>query len=77
MTGVQTCALPICFPVTIIGVLIEGESIIENGVSLLGNSKIVNSHIKTNSVVEDSIVVDSDVGPMAKIRPSSELNKKI
>ena len=38
------------------GVQIEGESIIENGVSLLGNSKIVNSHIKTNSVVEDSIV---------------------
>jgi bifunctional UDP-N-acetylglucosamine pyrophosphorylase/glucosamine-1-phosphate N-acetyltransferase len=57
------------------GVLIEGESIIENGVSLLGNSKIVNSHIKTNSVVEDSIVKDSDVGPMARIRPSSELNK--
>ena len=57
------------------GVQIEGESIIENGVSLLGNSKIVNSHIKTNSVVEDSIVKDSDVGPMARIRPSSELNK--
>lgn len=57
------------------GVQIEGESIIENGVSLLGNSKIVNSHIKTNSVVEDSIVVDSDVGPMARIRPLSELNK--
>ena len=57
------------------GVLIEGESIIENGVSLLGNSKIINSHIKTNSVVEDSIVRDSDVGPMARIRPLSELNK--
>ena len=57
------------------GVQIEGESIIENGVSLLGNSKIVNSHIKTNSIVEDSIVVDSDVGPMARIRPLSELNK--
>ena len=35
--------------------------------------KIVN-YIKTNSVVEDSIVKDSDVGPMARIRPS-ELNK--
>lgn len=57
------------------GVEIEGESIIENGVSLLGNSKIINSHIKTNSVVEDSIVKDSDVGPMARIRPLSELNK--
>ena len=57
------------------GVEIEGESIIENGVSLLGNSKIINSHIKTNSVVEDSIIKDSDVGPMARIRPDSELNK--
>ena len=57
------------------GVEIVGESIIENGVSLLGNSKIINSHIKTNSVVEDSIVRDSDVGPMARIRPLSELNK--
>ena len=57
------------------GVTIEGESIIENGVSLLGKSKIINSHIKTNSVVEDSIVKDSDVGPMARIRPDSELNK--
>lgn len=57
------------------GVQIEGESIIENGVSLLGNSKIINSHIKTNSVVEDSIVKDSDVGPMARVRPLSELNK--
>ncbi|MFW2601190.1 bifunctional UDP-N-acetylglucosamine diphosphorylase/glucosamine-1-phosphate N-acetyltransferase GlmU [Aliarcobacter butzleri] len=52
---------------------IEGESIIENGVSLLGNSKIINSHIKTNSVVEDSIVKDSDVGPMGRVRPGSEL----
>ncbi|AXK49626.1 UDP-N-acetylglucosamine diphosphorylase/glucosamine-1-phosphate N-acetyltransferase [Aliarcobacter trophiarum LMG 25534] len=57
------------------GVEIEGETIIENGVSLLGNSKIINSHIKTNSVVEDSIIIDSDVGPMARIRPASELNK--
>ncbi len=55
------------------GVEIEGESIIENGVSLLGNAKIINSHIKTNSVVEDSIVQDSDVGPMGRVRPGSEL----
>lgn len=55
------------------GVEIEGESIIENGVSLFGNAKIINSHIKTNSVVEDSIVKDSDVGPMGRVRPGSEL----
>lgn len=57
------------------GVIIEGESIIENGVSILGNSQIINSHIKTNTVIEDSIIKDSDVGPMARIRPGSELNK--
>lgn len=55
------------------GVEIEGESIIENGVSLLGNAKIINSHIKTNSVIEDSIVKNSDVGPMGRVRPGSEL----
>ena len=57
------------------GVIIEGESILENGVTLLGNTKIVNSHIKTNTIIEDSILVDSDAGPMARIRPGSELNK--
>ncbi len=55
------------------GVQIEGESIIENGVSLLGNTKIVNSHIKTNTVIEDSTLINSDAGPMARIRPNSEI----
>ena len=57
------------------GVEIEGESILENGVTLLGNSKIINSHIKTNSIVEDSTIKDSDIGPMARVRPGSQLNK--
>ena len=57
------------------GVQIEGESILENGVTLLGNTKIINSHIKTNTVVEDSILIESDAGPMARIRPGSQLNK--
>jgi bifunctional UDP-N-acetylglucosamine pyrophosphorylase/glucosamine-1-phosphate N-acetyltransferase len=55
------------------GVEIEGESIIENGVSLIGNTKIINSHIKTNSVVEDSTLENSDIGPMARVRPKSTL----
>lgn len=55
------------------GVEIEGESILENGVTLLGNTKLINAHIKTNSVVEDSIVEDSDVGPMGRVRPGSVL----
>ena len=54
-------------------VKIEGESIIENGVSLLGDTKIINSHIKSNSVVEDSVIEDSSVGPMARVRPNSHL----
>jgi len=55
------------------GVKIEGESIIENGVSLLGNTKIINSHIKTNSVIENSYIENSDIGPMARIRPDSKI----
>lgn len=55
------------------GVQIEGECVIENGVSLLGTAKIINSIVKTNSVVEDSILDNSDVGPMARIRPNSHL----
>ncbi|MEA3512023.1 MAG: bifunctional UDP-N-acetylglucosamine diphosphorylase/glucosamine-1-phosphate N-acetyltransferase GlmU [Campylobacterota bacterium] len=52
-------------------VAIEGESYIENGVTLLGNTKIINSHIKTNSIVENSIIQNSDIGPMGRIRPLS------
>lgn len=55
------------------GVDIQGESILENGVTLLGKTQIINSHIKTNSIVEDSIIQDSDIGPMARVRPQSNL----
>lgn len=55
------------------GVEIEGESILENGVTLLGNTKIINSHVKTNSVVEDGVLEDSSIGPMARVRPGSTL----
>ena len=55
------------------GVQIQGESILENGVTLLGKTQIINSHIKTNSIIEDSIIQDSDVGPMARVRPQSTL----
>jgi bifunctional UDP-N-acetylglucosamine pyrophosphorylase/glucosamine-1-phosphate N-acetyltransferase len=55
------------------GVDIQGESILENGVSIFGDTKVINSHIKTNSVVENSTIKDSTVGPMARIRPLSTL----
>ncbi|HEX5670430.1 MAG TPA: DapH/DapD/GlmU-related protein, partial [Sulfuricurvum sp.] len=53
------------------GVRFEGESIIENGVRLCGDTLIADSHIKAHSVIEQSIIRNSDVGPMGHIRPLS------
>ncbi len=55
------------------GVTFEGECIVENGVRLCGNTYISNSHIKAHSVIEDSTVKNSDVGPLAHLRPLSVL----
>lgn len=55
------------------GVKFEGECIVENGVRLCGNTLISNSHIKAHSVIEDSTVKNSDVGPLAHLRPLSVL----
>jgi bifunctional UDP-N-acetylglucosamine pyrophosphorylase/glucosamine-1-phosphate N-acetyltransferase len=52
-------------------VVFEGECTLENGSRITGETLIKNSHIKAHSVVEDSIVKDSDIGPMAHIRPAS------
>ncbi|MDO9206661.1 MAG: bifunctional UDP-N-acetylglucosamine diphosphorylase/glucosamine-1-phosphate N-acetyltransferase GlmU [Sulfuricurvum sp.] len=57
------------------GVKFEGECIVENGVRLCGNTLIVNSHIKAHSVIEESEIRDSDVGPMAHIRPLSVIEE--
>lgn len=53
------------------GVIFEGECIVENGCRITGNSKIINSHIKAHSAIEDSVVKNSDIGPMAHLRPAS------
>lgn len=55
------------------GVKFEGECIVENGARLCGNTLIVNSHIKAHSVIEESVVRNSDVGPLAHLRPLSNL----
>ena len=55
------------------GVKFEGECIVENGARLCGNTLIAHSHIKSHSVIEDSIVRNSDVGPLAHLRPLSVL----
>jgi bifunctional UDP-N-acetylglucosamine pyrophosphorylase/glucosamine-1-phosphate N-acetyltransferase len=51
----------------------EGECQLESAVSIQGKSHISHSHIKSNSVVEDAILENSDIGPMARIRPQSKL----
>jgi len=52
-------------------VTFEGECIIENNCRITGETLIHNSHIKSGSVIEDSIVKNSDVGPLAHLRPAS------
>ncbi|NPA50229.1 MAG: bifunctional UDP-N-acetylglucosamine diphosphorylase/glucosamine-1-phosphate N-acetyltransferase GlmU [Epsilonproteobacteria bacterium] len=57
---------------------IEGESIIESGAIITGKSLISNSHIKAYSIIEDSIIKNSSIGPLAHIRPHSNIiNSKI
>ena len=50
-------------------VCIEGESVIENGVSLLKGTRLFNALIKANSVIENSTIKNSSIGPLARIRP--------
>ena len=56
-------------------VTFEGECTLENGVTLLGSTHIVRSHIKAHSVIEDATLIDSDAGPMARIRPQTTLQE--
>ena len=55
------------------GVTFKGESILENGSRLCGNTLLENAHIKSGSVIEDSIIKNSDIGPLAHIRPLSHI----
>jgi len=49
-----------------------GECEIESG-SVIKKSKIIESKIKANSVIEEAIIKNSEIGPMARIRPKSEI----
>ncbi len=53
------------------GVIFEGECIVENGCRITGKTLIINSHIKAGSVIEDSTIINSDIGPLAHLRPAS------
>ncbi len=57
------------------GVTFEGECVVENGVRITEDSRIVRSHIKAHSVVEESVMIDSDCGPMAHLRPQSVIEQ--
>ena len=52
-------------------VAFEGECIVENGCRICGETLIKKSHIKSGSVIEDSVIKNSDVGPLAHLRPAS------
>ncbi len=54
---------------------IEGECILENGVTIIGEVYLRDSHIKAHSVIESSRVIESDVGPMGRIRPDTTLEQ--
>lgn len=60
---------------TYIGMDVEfvGECEVYENVRIEGKSKIVNSIIKSSSVIENSIVENSDIGPLAHLRPKCEL----
>ena len=63
-----------CLPETIYieaDVQMSGECRLENGVTLLKGTVLENAHIKAHSVVEKSVIKNSDIGPMARIRPDS------
>ncbi len=50
----------------------EGECEIESG-SVIKKAKIIKSRVKANSVIEEAVLKNSEVGPMARIRPKSEI----
>ena len=55
------------------GVVFEGECVLENGCRITGKSFIKDSIIKSGSIVEASELINSDVGPLAHIRPDSKI----
>jgi len=50
----------------------EGKCEIESG-SVIKKSTIIESKIKANSVIEEANLKNSEIGPMARIRPKSEI----
>lgn len=53
----------------------QGECEIEPNVCIHGECEIADSIIKSSSVIETSKITNSDIGPMAHIRPNSIINQ--
>jgi bifunctional UDP-N-acetylglucosamine pyrophosphorylase/glucosamine-1-phosphate N-acetyltransferase len=53
----------------------EGECILENGATILGESRLVRAHIKAHSIIESAHIEDSAVGPMGRVRPDTVLKE--
>lgn len=51
----------------------KGECELEENVSIIGECVIKNSIIKSASVIENSLVENSNIGPLAHIRPKCEI----
>ncbi|AQW81424.1 fused N-acetylglucosamine-1-phosphate uridyltransferase and glucosamine-1-phosphate acetyltransferase [Campylobacter pinnipediorum subsp. pinnipediorum] len=51
----------------------EGECVIEENVSIIGECLIKNSIVKSSSVIEYSEIQNSSIGPLARIRPKSKI----
>lgn len=56
-------------------VTFEGECELQSNVWIEGETKIEASLIKSGTVIENAIIKNSSVGPMARIRPQSELEE--
>ncbi len=54
--------------------VISSDCEIESGVVIKGKCNITNSLILANSVIENSNITNSNIGPMARIRPNCNIN---
>jgi len=48
-----------------------GECEVQSHCVITGNSRIERSTVKAGSVIEDAVMIDSDCGPMARLRPKT------
>lgn len=52
----------------------EGLCVLEQGVRLVGDCLLKDAHIKAHSVIEASHIENSDIGPLAHVRPQCHIS---